>query len=112
VLNLVLGQVRKVIVTEIIRSVLFKRDGRLRILRVRRIVFLRLYLYYTTGCRHVIRRAHMDKMKDHAIVGNNWSFDHEIDVVQFNDDYSDQTVRTSNHNFDKFTWAYGNRFFS
>lgn len=40
----------------------------------------------TTGCRDIIRREHMDAMKDMAIVGNIGHFDLEIDVASvFND---------------------------
>ena len=40
----------------------------------------------TTGCRDIIRREHMDVMKDTAIVGNIGHFDLEIDVASvFND---------------------------
>ena len=40
----------------------------------------------TTGCRDIIRRDHMDSMKDMAIVGNIGHFDLEIDVASvFND---------------------------
>lgn len=40
----------------------------------------------TTGCRDIIRREHLDAMKDTAIVGNIGHFDLEIDVASvFND---------------------------
>lgn len=40
----------------------------------------------TTGCRDIIRREHLDAMKDMAIVGNIGHFDLEIDVASvFND---------------------------
>lgn len=40
----------------------------------------------TTGCRDIIRREHMDAMKDMTIVGNIGHFDLEIDVASvFND---------------------------
>ena len=40
----------------------------------------------TTGCRDIIRREHLDVMKDTAIVGNIGHFDLEIDVASvFND---------------------------
>ena len=40
----------------------------------------------TTGCRDIIRREHLDVMKDMAIVGNIGHFDLEIDVASvFND---------------------------
>jgi len=40
----------------------------------------------TTGCRDIIRREHMDVMKDQAIVCNIGHFDIEIDVASvFND---------------------------
>jgi len=41
----------------------------------------------TTGCRDIIRREHLDAMKDMAIVGNIGHFDLEIDVASvFNDE--------------------------
>ena len=39
-----------------------------------------------TGCRDVIRREHLDAMKDMAIVGNIGHFDLEIDVAALFDD--------------------------
>ncbi len=39
----------------------------------------------TTGNRHVITRAHMDRMKHNAIVGNIGHFDVEIDVAGLGD---------------------------
>jgi adenosylhomocysteinase len=39
----------------------------------------------TTGCCNVITRAHMEVMKDQAIVGNIGHFDHEIDVAGVKD---------------------------
>jgi adenosylhomocysteinase len=40
----------------------------------------------TTGCRDIIRREHLDAMKDMVIVGNIGHFDLEIDVASvFND---------------------------
>ncbi|MGF1656946.1 MAG: adenosylhomocysteinase [Verrucomicrobiales bacterium] len=40
----------------------------------------------TTGCRDIIRREHLDRMKNQAIVGNIGHFDLEIDVASvFND---------------------------
>ena len=45
-----------------------------------------------TGCRDVIRREHLDVMKDMAIVGNIGHFDLEIDVASLYDDPSIKTV--------------------
>ena len=39
----------------------------------------------TTGNKNVITRAHMDKMKDQAIVCNIGHFDNEIDVAGLED---------------------------
>ena len=38
-----------------------------------------------TGCRHVITRAHMERMKDQAIVCNIGHFDNEIDIASLDD---------------------------
>ena len=38
-----------------------------------------------TGCRHVIARAHMERMKDQAIVCNIGHFDNEIDIASLDD---------------------------
>ena len=46
-----------------------------------------------TGCRDVIRREHMDAMKDMAIVGNIGHFDLEIDVAAL---FDDPTLKTEN----------------
>ncbi|MDG2170884.1 MAG: adenosylhomocysteinase [Opitutales bacterium] len=42
----------------------------------------------TTGCRDIIRREHLDAMKDMAIVGNIGHFDLEIDVASVLNDPS------------------------
>lgn len=47
----------------------------------------------TTGCRDVIRREHMDVMKDQAIVCNIGHFDIEIDV---NSVFNDPNLKTVN----------------
>ena len=46
-----------------------------------------------TGCRDVIRREHMDAMKDMAIVGNIGHFDLEIDVAAL---FEDPTLKIEN----------------
>ncbi|MBF0106701.1 MAG: adenosylhomocysteinase [Deltaproteobacteria bacterium] len=46
----------------------------------------------TTGCKDVIRREHLDKMKDQAIVCNIGHFDSEIQVASVFDDPSIKTV--------------------
>jgi adenosylhomocysteinase len=46
-----------------------------------------------TGCADVIRREHLDKMKDQAIVGNIGHFDSEIQV---NSVFNDPKIKTVN----------------
>lgn len=59
-----------------------------------------------TGCRDVIVRQHMDKMKDHAIVSNIGHFDLEIDVASvFND--SKLTRMEIKPQVDKVIWPDG-----
>ncbi len=61
-----------------------------------------------TGCRDVIRREHMDAMKDQAIVCNIGHFDLEIDVASvFNDpDLRRETVKPQ---VDQVIWPDGRR---
>ena len=59
-----------------------------------------------TGCKQVITGAHMERMKNNAIVCNIGHFDHEIDVR-----YLEDTAGVSEENIkpqvDKFTFADG-----
>jgi adenosylhomocysteinase len=60
----------------------------------------------TTGCKDVIRRGHMDAMKDEAIVCNIGHFDIEIDVASVYDD--PLITRTEvKPQVDKMTWPNG-----
>jgi adenosylhomocysteinase len=60
----------------------------------------------TTGCKGVIRREHLDAMKDEAIVLNIGHFDVEIDVASmFNDPKLTRT--TIKPQVDKITWPSG-----
>jgi len=47
----------------------------------------------TTGCRDIIRREHLDVMKDMAIVGNIGHFDLEIDVASV---FNDESIKVIN----------------
>lgn len=47
----------------------------------------------TTGCRDIIRREHLDAMKDMAIVGNIGHFDLEIDVASV---FKDPSIKVEN----------------
>ena len=47
----------------------------------------------TTGCRDIIRREHLDAMKDMAIVGNIGHFDLEIDVASV---FNDPSIKVEN----------------
>ncbi|KKR99173.1 MAG: Adenosylhomocysteinase [Candidatus Magasanikbacteria bacterium GW2011_GWC2_41_17] len=60
----------------------------------------------TTGCCDIITGAHMDKMKDNAIVCNIGHFDSEIDVAWLT---SQKNIKEENikPQVDKFTWPDG-----
>jgi adenosylhomocysteinase len=60
----------------------------------------------TTGCKGVIRREHMDLMKDEAIVCNIGHFDVEIDVASVFDDPKLRRT-TIKPQVDKVTWPDG-----
>jgi adenosylhomocysteinase len=61
-----------------------------------------------TGCRDVITRAHMDVMKDQAIVCNIGHFDHEIDVASV---FNDPSLKRENvkPQVDQVIWPDGRR---
>jgi adenosylhomocysteinase len=61
-----------------------------------------------TGCKDVIRREHMDAMKDQAIVGNIGHFDSEIDVASV---FNDKKLRRVNvkPQVDQVVWPKGKR---
>ena len=61
-----------------------------------------------TGCRDVIRREHMDAMKDMAIVGNIGHFDLEIDVASMFED-PDLTVENIRSQVDQIVYPDGKR---
>ena len=60
----------------------------------------------TTGCNDVIRREHMDAMKDQAIVCNIGHFDTEIDVASV---FNDETLKRTEvkAQVDQVTWPNG-----
>jgi adenosylhomocysteinase len=60
----------------------------------------------TTGCRDIIRREHMDAMKNQAIVGNIGHFDLEIDVASLSNDKSIKKVEVKPQ-VDQFFWPDG-----
>ena len=62
----------------------------------------------TTGCRDVVTRAHMDKMKDQAIVCNIGHFDLEIDVASVFGDKKLKRV-TIKPQVDQVIWPTGKR---
>jgi adenosylhomocysteinase len=62
----------------------------------------------TTGCKGVITRAHLDSMKDQAIVLNIGHFDVEIDVASIFEDKS-LTRTTIKPQVDKVTWPGGKK---
>ncbi len=59
-----------------------------------------------TGNKHVIRREHMDRMKDGAIVANIGHFDIEIDVASIMNDPNIKRT-TIKPLVDRFTWPDG-----
>jgi adenosylhomocysteinase len=62
----------------------------------------------TTGCRDIIRREHLDAMKDMAIVGNIGHFDLEIDVASVLSDPSIEVLNIKPQ-VDQVTYPDGKR---
>ncbi len=62
----------------------------------------------TTGCCDIIRREHMDVMKDQAIVCNIGHFDIEIDVASLNNDPNLQKINIKPQ-VDQYVWPDGKR---
>lgn len=62
----------------------------------------------TTGCRDIIRREHLDAMKDNAIVCNIGHFDIEIDVKSLNQDPNIRKVNVQPQ-VDQYVWPNGKR---
>ncbi len=62
----------------------------------------------TTGCRDIIRREHMDAMKDEAIVGNIGHFDLEIDVASMENDDKIKKINIKPQ-VDQYEWPDGKR---
>ncbi len=62
----------------------------------------------STGCRDIIRREHMDAMKDEAIIGNIGHFDLEIDVASLENDpkIKKDTIKPQ---VDQYEWPDGKR---
>ena len=61
-----------------------------------------------TGCADIIRRDHMDAMKDQAIVCNIGHFDIEIDVASLNNDSSLKKINIKPQ-VDQYVWPDGKR---
>ena len=61
-----------------------------------------------TGCAGIIRREHMDQMKNDAIVCNIGHFDIEIDVASLNDDPSIKKINVKPQ-VDQYIWDSGKR---
>ena len=61
-----------------------------------------------TGCAGIIRREHMDQMKNDAIVCNIGHFDIEIDVSSLNDDPSINKINVKPQ-VDQYIWDSGKR---
>jgi adenosylhomocysteinase len=62
----------------------------------------------TTGCCGVIRREHLDVMKDNAIVCNIGHFDIEIDVASINNDPNIERINIKPQ-VDQYVWPDGKR---
>jgi len=62
----------------------------------------------TTGCRDIIRREHLDAMKNQAIVGNIGHFDLEIDVASVLNDPGLKRIRIKPQ-VDQAEWPNGKR---
>ena len=61
-----------------------------------------------TGCAGIIRREHMDQMKNDAIVCNIGHFDIEIDVASLNDDPTINKINVKPQ-VDQYIWDSGKR---
>ncbi len=61
-----------------------------------------------TGCAGIIRREHMDQMKNDAIVCNIGHFDIEIDVASLNDDPSINKINVKPQ-VDQYIWDSGKK---
>ena len=61
-----------------------------------------------TGCAGIIRREHMDQMKNDAIVCNIGHFDIEIDVASLNNDPSINKINVKPQ-VDQYIWDSGKR---
>ena len=64
--------------------------------------------FESTGCAGIIRRDHMDLMKNGAIVCNIGHFDIEIDVASLNDDPSIRKINVKPQ-VDQYVWDSGKR---
>ncbi|MFH2204122.1 MAG: adenosylhomocysteinase [Elusimicrobiota bacterium] len=62
----------------------------------------------TTGCRDIIRREHLDVMKNEAIVGNIGHFDLEIDVASLESDKKLKKINIKPQ-VDQYEWPDGKR---
>jgi adenosylhomocysteinase len=62
----------------------------------------------TTGCCDIIRREHLDAMKDNAIVCNIGHFDIEIDVKSLNEDPNIKKINVQPQ-VDQYEWPNGKR---
>jgi adenosylhomocysteinase len=104
-----LGQGARVVVTEIdpICALQASMAG-LQVMTMDEAVEIGDIFVTATGCLNVIRREHMDRMKDLAIVCNIGHFDCEIDVAGVFDD-PDITRETIKPQVDMLTWPDGKR---
>ena len=62
----------------------------------------------TTGCCDIIRREHLDAMKDNAIVCNIGHFDIEVDVMSLNQDPHIKKISVQPQ-VDQYEWSDGKR---
>jgi adenosylhomocysteinase len=104
-----IGQGARVLVTEIdpICALQASMEG-LQVVTMEEAAPIADIFVTATGCRDVITRAHLDAMKDQAIVCNIGHFDLEIDVASVFDDPSIERV-TVKDQVDQVVWPDGKR---
>jgi adenosylhomocysteinase len=99
----------RVVVTEIdpICALQAAMEG-FQVLRLEDVVSQADIFVTTTGCRDIITRSHLDRMRDQAIVCNIGHFDIEIQVGSL---YNDPGLKKVNikPQVDQFTWPDGKR---
>jgi len=103
------NQGARVVVTEIdpICALQAVMEG-YQVVRIEEVVAEADIFVTATGCAGIIRREHMDQMKNDAIVCNIGHFDIEIDVASLNDDPSINKINVKPQ-VDQYIWDSGKR---